>query len=155
MEHIKTQLQIEAQRHQITFSALHEKRALVIAELYDKVNDLYAMAYRFGGATLLGAKRTKIERADSTYESCQSFYLFFQKHKIYFSKELCSLIIEFVSLISEPTSDLYQIQDAPELVRKFEKDFYDNYQELGKKLTGLKSNIEKEFRTILGVEPHQ
>lgn len=152
LEHLKTELQIQAQRHQITFNTLHEKRALIIAELYDKVNELSAMAYAFGGATLLGGKRTKIDRAESTYEACRSFYSYFQKNKIYFSKELCSLIIEFVSLISEPTSVLYQIQDEPELVKKFEKDFYANYQELEKKLFTLKDNIEHEFRTLVGVE---
>ena len=145
-EILKANLQTISDERHIRFSKLHEKRAEVVEELYDRLCE-YNWAV---SAFLRDFHKTKPDEKefkkldDKSYE----FSDYFHKHRIYFNKDLCSKIDEiipelysgYVPLEGRASSDNYLKEDwnkCAEIVRK--------------KYPEIRETLESDFRRILGV----
>jgi hypothetical protein len=178
IEAFKTSLQLEAQRHAVEFAALHAKRAELVAELYSRIVQLYAGILSL--AQELGAREARAEdymkyeaptakpweikpgihtlsaseeaKATALHEAYKDFSLFYNKKKIYFSKEVCELIDSF-STLAGYIAVMYQNV----AVRDDENQPYVNplvvdvWNRAGEKATPLLAALEAEFRALLGV----
>lgn len=151
IEQLKSRLQITAQERQIVFSKLHERRALIIAECYALLDDAYSAAYRFGGHMVFGGLRTQKPVAEEAYNKCLELSLYFRKHKIFFSGELCSVMNEFVELIAEITLEFHYAADDPKENKEFREKFESMLPKLMDRVPELKNLMEKDFRNLLGV----
>lgn len=155
LEKLRSKLQILAHERQTAFSSLHEKRAELLGGLYELVNDLYAMSYVFGGTMLFGGMKQADSRAEEAYSKAVDLNRFFSKHRIYFSREVCELLDDFLQTISTALMDFKEIAGIPEERLKLEVEFAKRFPELEQKLTRLKKEIEEEFRSMLGVKHNE
>lgn len=110
------------------------------------------MAYEFGGTFIFSTSSQTKVKADEVYKKVEELNIFFSKYRIYFSKELASLLENFMGTISNTVSEYHEIPDTSKERTQFEKEFLDQLPEIKNKLSSLKTNIEDEFRSILGVD---
>jgi hypothetical protein len=142
----------KAFEHQTRFSTLHEKRAVVIAELY---NQLYQAVY---DASLLTSPYDfegtppYNERFRQAFASGKSLQEYFESNRIWFSQDICKKIEKFLM-------DLYRtLKEFQPVIVGIERGHpaLDAWEKAWKKISedipSLKKDIENEFRGILGVE---
>ena len=178
IESYKATLQLESQRHQIEYSALHSKRAELVAELYSRVVDLHEQV--IGLSRELGAREHRAEsykqhkvpdampwdiepgihtlsseeeeKSKRLHQSYKDFMSFYRQRRIYFSEEICHIIDSFVTLAGY-MGVMYQNV----ALRDDEDQPYVNpavlqaWEKSGEKIPGLLSALEVEFRSLLGV----
>lgn len=89
--------QMAALEHQVRFSKLHEARAQVITDLYAQLVDLEYAGKRFvhfGGHERDQPTRDR-EYSETSAKAMEVFF-FFEKHQIYLSESVCTLLKDFV-----------------------------------------------------------
>jgi len=90
LEKLRNSLQLAATEHQIRFANLHEKRALVIADLYSRLVQTRGDVARF---ILIDPRDPKI--ADETHQKTLDLLNFITLNRIYLPERVCELIDEF------------------------------------------------------------
>lgn len=148
----------------IQFSKLHQDRAEVIRELYEKLLQLHhAMrAYTSSGQILLenetfeskmDANRNKLNIA--LYEARQ----YFLPKRIYFKKELAVEIEDFIGKclnIEKEFSEINREKNSfwvePKEKHELSKQLITIYNNVDEELASMLGELEKEFRSILGVD---
>jgi len=140
-------------------SKLHEKRIEVIAELYEKLvllqfamNDMTSLLKT---VTLDAEKNNQIENAkiENSSKAYDDFYIFYSKHRIYFSSQTCQL----VNKIKDEFYDSYFDYTHG---KEYESENYEYFFKLAKhasdkvrkEIPMILDNIENEFRNIIGVK---
>lgn len=150
IERLRASLQQVATEHEIRFAKLHEKCALVIAELYSKLVDAPAHAGQFISQNV----RNPEEAAKAT-AAMWDLYRFINLNRIYLPETVCSLLdkfetrirnsVMFVDIywtrIPNPTADT--MQDQSVIMR-------DACKALDSELPALLKEVEREFRMLLG-----
>ena len=179
IEKFRSEVQLEAQKRIIEYSSLHERRAELIADLYSRLYQLYNSIQRVlfeyehrqiredvdrkdplsrtrepwqkvPGIHFLDAEEEKRVKELSTLTA--QFHEFYCTHKIYFTPPVCNLIDRFSALAA------YLVMNYENVALKDEngnlyvnpeiKEVWDRAIET---IPLLLSNLEGEFRTILGV----
>jgi hypothetical protein len=150
IEHFKAHLQILAIEHDVRFTKLHERRARIIAKLYSLLDDANHNTYIFMQSDSLRSEGL-IKKALETYNACVEMYLFFHKHRLYFSKELVNKMELLMNDIIEP-SEAYVASVGTQ-------EYGERYATAVKSWTEKRDQIdeafelmEKEFRKLLGSE---
>jgi hypothetical protein len=180
VEAFKSSLQLEAQRHAVEYSALHSKRAELIAELYSQIvglnrgimglsRELGAREYRAEEYAKTSAAKpepwilrpgihtlseTEEAKATALHQASREFLQFYSGRKIYFSQEVCEMIDSFVTLAGY-MGVMYQNvalkdDDGQLFVNPMVLQVWEN---AGEKIPHLQASLEKEFRALLGVMP--
>ena len=178
IESYTANLQLESQRHQIEYTALHSKRAECVADLYSRVVDLYEQV--LGLSRELGAREYRAEsykqfkapdaepweiepgihtlspqeeaKSKRLHQSYKEFMCFYRQKRIYFSPDVCNLIDSFATLAGY-MGVMYQNV----ALRDDDDQPYVNpvvlqsWEKSGEKIPGILSALELEFRTLLGV----
>jgi len=178
VEAFKTELQIEAQRRAVEFSALHAKRAELIATLYSKIvsiwNGVMSLSRELGArehrAEAYAASNRSVSepwhiepgvhtlseseeaKAKSLNQAYIDFMVFYRERKIYLSPEICSAIESYATLAGY-VGVMYQNiairdDDSHPFVNPMVLAAWEN---AGEKIPELQALLEHEFRTILGV----
>jgi hypothetical protein len=177
-ERHRAELEKAAFEHQTRFSNLHVKRAEVIAEMYSlltqAVRDVSLMAkfydspgestselsklYDFLGVPTSERPKfydspgesTSDEKFEKAFASTQLFQEYFEKNRIYFSQSMCEKIDSFGKNLSIA---LLTFQFRKMHMGNQEKtDYWIKVWELiDKEISPLKSEIESEFREMLGI----
>lgn len=160
LEHLRYELQRITMEHQIRFSKLHEKRAAVVAELYNLLNETYwATNSLISFASFPSGSRNEENEYKNAEEKIKEFFLYFYKNQIYFSKKLANLLDQFINNLMENT---YLFRDLSRLGTVIKEETYEEkgkrhaaWLELWRKFRNeslsIKSAIEDDFRSILGV----
>jgi hypothetical protein len=154
LERLRADLDKTAFEHQTRFANLHAKRAEVIAELYNRLVqaerdvNLMASPFEFSGEPSHEEKFTK------AHSSGKSLFEYFECNRIYFSRSLCDRVANF-------TQELHSaIANFREVVRIEHggvggKEKLENWEKAWKKINQdippIKSEIEGEFRKMLGI----
>jgi hypothetical protein len=142
VESFKESLRRESSEHDIRFSKLHEKRAEVIAELYELLVTLHLLA----GKYVLVKNSQEVLKE---YEICSTrFYAHFNKHRIYLDPNLCNQIDQFHSGVM---SIVVTHNIAAETSGRENTAFKFSYDALKTSIVPLRTALEDEFRKILGV----
>ena len=179
IEKFKFQIQLDAQKRIIEYSSLHERRAELIADLYSRLYLLYDSIQRVlfeydhrqireyadridpssakreswkmvPGIHFLNADEEKQVKELSS--GTKDFYEFYGKYKIYFTPQVCDLIDRFSTLAYYLAVNYQNValkdRDGKLYVNPEIKEVWDKAIEA---IPLLLSNLEEEFRTILGV----
>ncbi len=132
------------------FSKLHEKRAEVIIELYGKLVDFEsALNTWICPLQFADSEKLKPSRQQVVYDTGKEFYTFYQKHRIFFTPEVCKLLDDLTTKllhvrIEFETQNRLEGKDQTEVWMKA-------WKGISKDIPQLRSSIEDEFRSILGV----
>ena len=151
IENYKNELKMIAMKHQITYKSLHERRATVISEIYSlMVNAIHAVE-KF--VSPLVNYESKIKLYPNTMEQILEFFNYFDRNRIFLSKNLCEIIEEAKNELKKPTFDLYNNAQ----LSKYNKDDLNIWEESwekvkNKKIPSVRCKLEEEFRILLGVE---
>jgi hypothetical protein len=151
IEEVKSRLQIVALERQIVFSRLHEKRAEIVAETYTLIHEVHSKAIGLIAEVFHAGLRTPKQRAQQVFDDCLKFYDFFQRRRIYFSEEVCTMMDKFVELIGETNAAVRRAPDNLDHSTKDGKEAYMKMAVLMDRLPEIKKLIEKDFRMLLGV----
>lgn len=116
--------------HQI--SRLHEKRAGIIAELYNKLTLFIENTPEYGQA-LFDDSEHNSERFREIQHLMSDFLTYYKNHKIYFPKSFCNQLEELQNIVLQLSLETPSV-------------------ELTTKVMTLQENLQDEFRKILGVE---
>jgi len=178
IESLKTNLQIEAQRHAVEYSSLHLRRAELISELYSCAVELYqgvmslsmelgirqARAEHYSRYEAATAQPWEIKvgihtlspdeevQAKALHQTYKEFMHFYGEKKIYFSVDVCNVIESFAN-----TAGYMGIMYQNVAVRDDDNQPFINplvsktWEKMGNKLPELLATLEKEFRSLLGV----
>lgn len=150
IERLKASLQLVATEHQIRFAKLHEKRAVIIAELYSYLGETRAIARLF----ILGDAQN-LERAEHAKTKTLELYEFINSNRIYFPEDLCGLLDKFEARLRQ---QVYLVNSywtkirhpTPRTEEAREKVMLEACEALESELPALLKVLEQEFRRLLG-----
>ena len=144
LEIFKNELEIKSIEYQIRTQTLHEKRALVIAELYSNfVASFRAYFAFFSPVDFDGISKT--EKGKAANSLLNTFKDHFFINEIYFSKDICDLLHKYIekcaSLEIQFRRREKNIDKWDEVWGEFERDIVNKTLEI----------LKGEFRKYLGV----
>ncbi len=154
---MQSTLQLHEFEHQVLFSKLHERRACIIADIYGKLYEFYwaACAFVKHYGTSDEAKKTCLLKKLEV--EAEGFKDFFDKHRIYFSEETCSLIDKLINSLDEayiPLSMCIQ-RVGPDSKQDTPAEWFNGAKLLMNEVPKIKSSLEHSFRQMLGVNQTQ
>lgn len=156
IEHLRSDLQIRSIEHQVRFSRLHEKRAAVIAELYEHLVETLWEAESFLSPAEWAGEPNKKEKHRIAMTKLVEFYRYFDKHRIYLPEEICSsleaLLLKvrfhvigfgvYVPYVDESLNDHTREEK--------EKAWNEGWDAIKNQVPQARKVLEAEFRTLLG-----
>lgn len=150
IERLKASLQQVATEHQIRFAKLHEKRALVIAELHTLLVETPAHAGQF----IFQDARNQ-DKAEKATRKVLDLYRFINIHRIYFPESVCGLLDKFESILRTSVLhvDIYWTRNEyPTPASRTDQNevMFAACKALESDLPALLREVECEFRTLLG-----
>ena len=162
IEPIKAELDKNNITYQIQFGFLHQERAKVILELYQKLIELHSAMVdwtAFLHPIVEDAKKEDTERTERVNQAIQNFQNFYVSNKLFFSKSFCNFIDgifkEYWDKGWEFGYNLSRIKNGT-----MTDEFYKEYREKMSKISEeIRNNlptkieeIEDKFRRLLKVE---
>ncbi|HKM83375.1 MAG TPA: hypothetical protein VJY15_20750, partial [Candidatus Acidoferrum sp.] len=150
VERLKASLQLAATEHQIQFSKLHEKRALVVAELYSRLVVTLRTAREF----IFGDVQDP-ERSAKAQEEVWELYRFIELNRIYFPETVCTLLDKFESKLRKSVlfANSYWTRikyPTPKTEEDRNKVLLEACEVLESELPNLLKEVQDEFRKLLG-----
>jgi hypothetical protein len=151
IERLRASLQIAAAEHHVLFSKLHEKRAEVIEKLYILLLEAADAAKTFA------ANPNDTQLGKEEWNQHLQLYRFFHINKIYLPSALCALLENYETKLRFSTTSVkiyMSIENPkPEIVNEQVKVVREAWRALETDLPAIMSELETEFRQLLGVEP--
>jgi hypothetical protein len=157
IERLKSSLQMTALEHQVRFSKLHEQRAQVIAELYQKLVTVFRTGKIFTlmGSGRLGNRKDHNERYQEAHRKLDEFMTFVEENRIYIPTRVCDILDAYSFDLASAVHDvgIFGGRDY-EGDSKDQQDAFDNaYRKFQNDIPSLKKLLESEFRIMLGEVP--
>jgi len=163
LENHKSELERLNISHQIQFAALHAERAMIIKKLYESLQDykLIVMDFFEGNLDNTHPDKHLKSQLDSWTKIVVDFSDLFHKNKIFFSVsqvELINRIHNEMSKINDSTQNFLQkfqnIEDEIKAIKNKTPEFNtlrNENDKLVSEIMSLESDLENEFRNLLGV----
>ena len=150
VERLKASLQLVATEHQIQFAKLHEKRALVIAELYTRLIE----TRRTAGEFILGDVNDP-ERSANAMRAVWDLYGVIELNRIYLPEAVCTQVDKFESKLRKSvlftTTYWTRIPNPnPQTVEQRNKILLEACAVLESELPNLLRELQTDFRKLLG-----
>jgi hypothetical protein len=151
IEKLRTNLSLVALEHQVKFSKLHEVRASVIAETYEKLKDLHFKLCEYVEIFEPIGGKPRSERREHAVAAHQVFRQYFQAKLIFFPQQTAGKIESInQELVRVFNNFSFEVDMAPQTggnpAEKWILIFHKLNGEIGKAL----EEIEAEFRNLLG-----
>ena len=154
-EKLKHNLRTLAFEHEVKFTALHEKRAEAITEIYQLLISVKVKAERAQTPTprFVGSDDEPVPdtRGDESYQAYLDLKEFYLKNRLYFTPSQCNKLDEITKQIGTLSASTYPHQQIisdeglRELVKKRAK--------IAKEaIPPLLADLEGEFRKMLGIK---
>ncbi len=150
---LQSALELHEFEHQVRFSQLHERRACIIADIYGRLYEFYWAVCAFLKHYHTSDDTKKADLLKKLEEEAEGFKDFFDKHRIYFSDETCSLIDKLVDSLSEAYTLLGMYVEGFERDNKqtIREEWLNGAKIMQKDFPLIKASLESSFRQILGV----
>lgn len=149
VEEIKAHLAQLSTEHQVRFSILHNKRAEIISEIYEKIVDAYSHTL----VLTLGAEETGLElhrkRAEAAWESFGTASRLLYTRKIWLSEPLAQKVDKLLSELRDPAFTYHYYTKE----KRSEQDVLDAAKAWSSRqheVSALIEDLEVEFRRELG-----
>ncbi len=156
------QLDTRLNEFNIRFSKLHQERAEVIKELYNRIVELQSAMLDFTSgihAVIKDINKEEEERLLRVNKALQEFNSYFFSRKIFFRKELVSKLEHLSKEYWDKGWDYAFMSNQFKeggLTKEIRKEYRDKSREISKtvvmEFTRLIEELENEFRKMLGVE---
>lgn len=153
-------LEIAKLEHQIRFSNLHERRAGVIAEVYQLLVKVHAASAIFTSPVSWNGQPSKETQLRQARSDVHAFYVFFDQNKIWLPASVCDQIEKLVKdihsavetlgvyepMIERESAPLHVRKDHAEQLKRASVQFSDE-------IPMAKELLEVELRRLLGDAP--
>jgi hypothetical protein len=149
IERLKNSLQMVALEHQVRFSKLHERRLLIIEEVYARLASA-DIAFRLTLAPQCWAvtnENRKGELSEATGKA-KDFFEYFEGKRIYFDDDLCALVDQMDVSFSRATAELNTLAEFGDPNERLP---YKSWSDFTKAIGPLRRQLENRTREILGV----
>jgi len=148
-------LQLIAVEHEKRTHLLQEKRAQTIERLYSRLVVFLGAAYRFSTPVELGEPPSKEEKIKELNKAAADFRGFFLRKRIYFTENVCKKIDELFGAVHNSASRYSMwtayAENSDEAIPMMFEAWDAAWDVMKDKVPPLKSAIEHDFRTLLGV----
>ncbi len=158
IEELRTHMQILARQTEITFAALHAKRAKIIAGLFERLvravrhMEHCAVAYEINVRCEVPAEQQRdIAAAKNVVESLRDLDEFFHIHEIYFDQSLCDQLSKLLSSLTHATCQHLSIGQHVQLTLEEQAEFLKTYNDVKEDIPTIEKQIRQAFRQILAV----
>lgn len=151
IESFKLNLQRVSFEHEIQFSKLHQDRARIIAGLYDRLYEFHWAVCAFL-KDFHNTNRNSKKLLDDLNDKSYKFTDFFDKHRIYFTENICSKIDKLIYSLRSAYVPLERSSlDAKPNNQQMEQEWNKCAEVVQKTYPDIRKSLEKDFRSILGV----
>lgn len=150
LEQLKHHLQIITKEHEVRFSALHEKRAVCLSELYLLLEEAFYRAELFDVFLRTSDFESLKAQAEEDFKTNSELSRYFKKNKLYLSKATADQMEKLISVIDGAASNYTGYHDEPEESREKVFEAMKVWNNESGKLLSVMKLIEDEFRTMLG-----
>jgi hypothetical protein len=147
----KAELDKLTKRDEILFSKLHERRAEIIAELYNKLVETHDSVHSCYDCFQDDPMATEIKEAKEAVRRCDDLAEFILRNKIYFNDVLAEELLELETCLGHAASYYEMFCEEPDKQSKV-KEFEGMLGEVKVDIEGSMRTTELEFRKLLGVE---
>jgi hypothetical protein len=160
VESHKKNLEKIAIEHSVRFQSLHSERATIIKDFYSNLSNLdeslHSALRRFQPVGEPDLKE-KVNKLADDFNSLRNYFL---PNRIFFEKELCSKIDNILEVAKGVFFDITTFPVSPQDASiKHDREtvmerhnFWEKARSIHEnEITSLKSELEDEFRTILGI----
>ena len=148
IEKLRAELNQMALEHQVKFSQLHTKVFATIAHLYRLIAKTQRTMASFLTPVVPAGTPPEIERGRAAIDSWHTLVMFFREHEIYFDKETCAMVEQYLQELKKLHIDFQHKQFAHSHVMEWNR--------IWEKLTGdvqsLKQKLADNFRGKIGIE---
>lgn len=148
LEEYKRDLQLYRQKQE----RLHVRRSQVLEEIYKRIVILdFAMQemtnlFKQVMKDYEEEEKKRIEKAGNAYNN---FLQYYKEHKIFFTNHTCEILDNLVKKFFDSLWDYSYYKGSTDLDLEKKKEAYQNIKS---EIPKVKEEIEKEFRTYIGVE---
>lgn len=155
-EQVKNSLRMVALEHEVRFSKLHEKRAEVIDELWQRLVAAQRESERFVSVEGYDTDNATREEAwRSTEQTFREVYLFIEKRRIYLSEPVCASLGTFLDnmrrhVIRVSVYGSLQGDPPPHIVEERRDAFLNAHKAFDSEIPGAIQALGNEFRKMLG-----
>lgn len=143
----KIELNNLAKRNEIKFFKIHEKRALVIENIYPMIvelNDLFNYSEQYFDIKAGVWPMDELIKISNKSDEIEKYYSY---NKLLFSEEICSIFEDFFEKINKRMENGYDIEKIKEF-----KVWETSDKNFSIGLENLKIKLENEFRVLIGTE---
>jgi hypothetical protein len=150
IEKHKNTLRMAEVEHRVKFSRLHEKRAEVIAKIYDLMVEADWVAQSF----IKGDVKSQT-RANAATEKVIELARFFESHRLYLPNSDCVILDGFINKLFHAINAIkiyWTDTEHPnaQMTRDRNEKMLEVLKALDNEIPGIKSLLETEFRKLLG-----
>lgn len=155
LESYKAQLQFANKEQEIRFAKLHEKRAMLLTELYEQLEDLGTRTNQVTAYIMREGIQDQENEVREVLDQGARLASYFKKNKLYFSTELARQIENIIAKLSSPsdTNLLRALATDPssygQSVRHGVMAWRSEFRPIQEEAL---RTIEREFRVLLGSE---
>lgn len=149
---------VELQKEKYRFTELHSERGQVIKELYSKLNQFDNDMASLANPMQPKGELEMSEKLSQARDSGLSFKQYYERHRIFFSKDVCDKVDEFFSEMDSVFGDHWHYKlhdfddDTLEDSEKRDK-LMENWKKIDEgNIANVKADLRAEFREILGVD---
>lgn len=147
LERLRNDLRLKEIEYETKFSKLHEKRANVISELYKKLVEAERSlsTYAWPGPHLGGFSNK--ENFNRAWKDSSEFSNYFNENRIYLNRTLCSKLDRLDTGLSGVIGSVVGAEHSDQEIHDA---WLDGWNKISKEIPLLKSDIENDFRILLG-----
>lgn len=151
IEKLKSQLALVGIEHQIRFSKLHEMRAIVVADTYERLKDLHYRLSEYVQIFEPAGGKPKDERRELAYQSHESFRIYFQSKLIFFPKQTADKLEKInQDLVRAFNKFAFGVERAPQMGGNPAEKWIEVFEAVTGEIKLALDEIEGEFRELLG-----
>lgn len=156
LERLRHSLRLIASEHEKQVHLLQERRAEVIAELYERLIEFLATAESFASLAEWKGEPTKKEKAVKLGDNAYEFHHYFQIKRIFFSEDVCAKV-DVVFQEVHSASLKYRMwlghskSGGGRAYEKMDDAWTEAWNTMKDKVPPLVAAVEAEFRSLLGV----
>lgn len=155
LANLKASLESKAFEHQVRFSRLHERRAEIVGQLFAKIVALNKASSDFVRWFQNAGEIEKKDRLKNLWKTVDDFSVYFEKHSIYFEREVCEIILSFKDKLSIACTMLVSFVQEREAVELNYDQIYIEWDKAMKMMEQevpvIKDALADSFRELLGV----
>ena len=151
IEHFKSELEKAAIEHHITFKTLHEKRAIIISEIYKRLVNMYDSLQDAGCPAVFEGENPD-DRIIRAWEATREYYRVYSENDIWLDINTSQIGEQIISKVGSILTDFRQF-----LINKSHADRFSNTdpfmsarKKIETELPELKNLLKNEFRGIIG-----